>query len=74
MNMGVAVVSEVTDHYLTLIGNVRGHPDNELQVVHSLLVFGERPRRSAALCSLSETGADGCSLKKTSYILCPPPT
>lgn len=74
MNMGVAVVSEVTANYLVLVGNVRGHAGNELQVVHSLLLFGGRSRRSAALCSLSETGADGYSVKKTSYILCPPPT
>ena len=72
--MGVGVEALTADHQLALIRDMGGNPGNELQVVHSLLFFGERSRRSAALCSLSETGADGYSVKKTSYILCPPPT
>jgi len=34
--MGVGVEAVITHHHLALVGNVRGHPGDELQIVHRL--------------------------------------
>ena len=36
--VGIGVKAIVTDHDLPLVGNVRGHPGDELQIIHRLLL------------------------------------
>jgi hypothetical protein len=40
MNVGIGVKAIIADHDLALVGSVRGHPGNELQIIHRLLFGG----------------------------------
>jgi hypothetical protein len=55
--MSIGLQAEVTNRDLTLVGDMRGHPSDELQIVHPLHLFGffPMPVRNLALFSEKES-------------------
>jgi len=53
--VGIGVQAEVTNRDLALVGDMRGHPSDELQIVHLLHLFGVFPIPVANLGRLMST-------------------